>query len=384
MQSFTKGLLVAFLLGVSIIVVSNVAFASVGEIGKIKGSGAIERGSDSIEAVDGLGILMQDTAVTATATMTIDFVDETRVDITEHSRLLIDEFVYDPANDIGALSIKASLGTVRYASGQIAKNFKQNVKIRTPSATIAVRGTDFIMVVDELGGSMITLLPSCDTAGMCYTGEIEVKTDAGFVVLNQAFQATMTSHSMKPPAPPLLLDISEDQIGNILLLRKRNPYVDEEEEQRIRKRRMADFLGIDFLEYDGLNEDALTDSIKDIWITDLDETDYMLADMLYDILEQLNLAIMKSFLDELQRQNKALLAQEKNIYGFDPATGIKLEDQSPWWIWIRTDYAYGNHIKLKLNQNYGYRLNIEQGEFELYDYTLGADTNNTIDIIQTQ
>ena len=196
MQRFTKELRIAFVL--SLIVISNVAFASVGEIGKIKGSGAIERGSDSIEAVDGLGILMQDTAVTATATMTIDFVDETRVDITEHSRLLIDEFVYDPANDIGALSIKASLGTVRYASGQIAKNFKQNVKIRTPSATIAVRGTDFIMVVDELGGSMITLLPSCDTAGMCYTGEIEVKTDAGFVVLNQAFQATMTSHSMKP------------------------------------------------------------------------------------------------------------------------------------------------------------------------------------------
>jgi hypothetical protein len=129
------------------------AYAAVGEIGKVKGSGAIERGSDSLEAKTGVGIKMQDTAVTATGKMQIDFLDDTRVDITEHSRLLIDEFVYDPANDVGALSIKATLGTVRYASGQIAKKYQQNVKIRTPSATIAVRGTDFIMVVDELGSS---------------------------------------------------------------------------------------------------------------------------------------------------------------------------------------------------------------------------------------
>ena len=37
---------------------------------------------------------------------------------------------------------KRPIRTVRYASGQIAKKYKQNVKIRTP-ATIGVRGTDF-------------------------------------------------------------------------------------------------------------------------------------------------------------------------------------------------------------------------------------------------
>ena len=58
-----------------------------------------------------------------------------------------------PSKDLGTPSLKASLGTVRYASGQIAKRYKQNVKIRTPAVTIGVRGTDFIMVVDEFGGS---------------------------------------------------------------------------------------------------------------------------------------------------------------------------------------------------------------------------------------
>ena len=383
MHRFHKELLITFVLCVSLFGIGHVAFASVGEIGKVKGSGAIERGADSLEAVDGLGIQMRDTAVTANANMRIDFVDDTRVDITEHSRLIIDEFVYDPANDIGKLSIKASLGTVRYASGQIAKNFKQNVKIRTPSATIAVRGTDFIMVVDEMGGSMITLLPSCDTTGACYTGEIEVETDAGFVILNQAFQATMTTHSMQRPSPPLLLDLDERQISQLLLLRKRNPYVEEEFEEYMRKRRLADFLGIDFLDADFLEEDALTESIEGIWATALDETDYMLADMLYDMLDQLNAMLMALFLDELARQNKGFLRQETNIYGFDPTTGIRLENEDPNWVWSRQDFEYGNHIELQLSQEYGYTLNIQQGEFEIYDYKLGIDGTNNIDITQS-
>ena len=64
----------------------------------------------------------------------------------------------------GSLSLKATLGTVDM-SGQIAKNSKQNVKISTPTATIAVRGTDFAMTIDEIGGSTIVLLPSCNGDG---------------------------------------------------------------------------------------------------------------------------------------------------------------------------------------------------------------------------
>lgn len=382
MDKFTRELLVAFLFGVGVIIFSNVAFAAVGEIGKVKGSGAIERGTQEIPAIDGVGIKMQDTAVTANGKIQIDFLDDTRVDITEHSRLLIDEFVYDPANDIGSLSIKASLGTVRYASGQIAKKYQQNVKIRTPSATIAVRGTDFIMVVDEVGGSMITLLPSCDEDMNCYTGEIQVETDSGFVILNQAFQATMTIHNARPPSPPLTLTIGEDRINQLLILRKRNPYVDEEYEEMLKKRKLADFLGIDFLEYDGLNEDALTESLEGLWVTALDETDYMLADMLYDMLDQLNAALMAIFQDELTRQNKQMLREDQNVYGFDPVTGIELLNEDPWWLWKRQDFDFGNYIELRMNQGYGYTLNITQGEFELYDYKLGVTTGNDITITQ--
>jgi hypothetical protein len=364
-------------------VLARPAYAKIGEISQVKGSGVLERGSKVIiDGEVGAGVQSMDTAVTANGTMRILFVDETRVDITEQSRLEIDEFVYDPANDIGSLSIKASLGTVRYASGQIAKKYKQNVKIRTPSATIGVRGTDFVMVVDEMGGSMITLLPSCDTGGACYTGEIKVETDAGFVILNQAFQATQTTHSMSRPTRPVLLDISEDQINNLLILRKKSPIEDYNEEERLQRRKMADFLGIDFLETDALDGDALVDSIEGIWVTQLDETHYMLADMLHDMLDQLNAALAALFQDELARQNAVLLSNVPTV-GFDPTTQIRLDFEDPRWIWQREDFEQGGFIRLRLNNQFDYTINVKQGDFEIYDYKLGSEGNNSIDIIQT-
>ncbi len=372
------------LLGLILIaILAKPAHSSVGEIGQIKGSGVLEReGKIVIDGNVGVNVKSMDEAVTANGTMRIDFVDETRVELTEQSRLVIDEFVYDPANDVGSLSIKASLGTVRYASGQIAKKYKQNVKIRTPSATIAVRGTDFVMVVDEMGGSMITLLPSCDTAGICFVGEIEVMTDAGFVVLNQAFQATQTVHGMRKPTPPVLLDLTEDQLNNLLILRKRTPIDEYAEEEMQRRRKLADFLGVDFLEFDGLDGDALKDSIEGIWKTALDETDFMLADMLHDMLDKLNEALAALFQDELQRQNKRLLSNVPQV-GFDPETQIRLDLIEPYWVWQREDFEQGGFIRLRLNNGYDYTIDVQQGDFFLYDYRLGSEGTNSITIIQT-
>ena len=363
------------------------AFATttdIGAIDQIKGSAVLERGASVVIDGDvGVGVQSMDEAVTANGTMRINFIDETRVELTEQSRLVIDEFVYDPSSDIGSLSLKASLGTVRYASGQIAKRYKQNVKIRTPSATIGVRGTDFIMNVDEFGGSMITLLPSCNTAGMCYVGEITVETDAGMVIMNQAFQATSTLHSMRKPTPPIIIDVSEDEINNLLILRKKKPIMEAEEEERLRRKKLADFLDVDFLEFDGLESDVLGESTETLWVTALDETDYMLADLLYDMLDRMNLALSALFKDFLDMSNKKLLAPDTTIYGFDPETGIRLDKVDPNWIWRREDNGGAGTIQLRMNQEYGYSLNIQQGDFELYDYRLGSSANNTIDIIQT-
>ena len=154
--------------------------------------------------------------------------------------------MYDPNTSTGKLSLKATLGTVRYASGQIAKLSPTSVSILTPTATIGVRGTDFSMTIDEVGSSTIILLPSCNTNGMCYVGEISVESDAGFVIMNQAFQTTVATISSRMPSKPLVIDLDERQINQLLILRKRGPYDEEEDAIRLKARKMYDFLGIDF------------------------------------------------------------------------------------------------------------------------------------------
>ena len=381
LQAMIKMLLLARLTSIFLLL-PTIALANVdaGAIGKIRGSGVLERNNEVIDGDTGVGVMSMDTAVTARGQMQIDFIDETRVDITEHSRLLIDEFVYDPANGKAAQGLRATIGTVRYASGQIAKNFKQNVKIRTPSATIGVRGTDFVMVVDEVGGSMITLLPSCDEEGMCYTGEIEVETDAGFVIMNQAFQTTITSISSQAPSKPLVLDLDEKMISQLLILRKKKPYDEEEDQIRLERRKMFDFLGLDFLEFDALDVDALTDSIEGIWKTQLDETDYMLADVLYDMLDQLNAALMEIFKDELLKQNQAFFTVKKE--GLDLKSGIFYELQDDTHIVRRQDNAGDNFFQLRLSTLYGYVLDLQQQDWTFYEYNVGVGNNNSITITQ--
>jgi hypothetical protein len=376
-----KQLLLPSLTSLLILVASPASSAiDAGEIGKIKGSGVLERDGSVIDGDTGVGVQSMDTAVTARGSMQIDFIDDTRVDITEHSRLLIDEFVYDPAAGKASLGLKASMGTVRYASGQIAKNFRQNVKIRTPSATIGVRGTDFIMVVDEVGGSMITLLPSCDVEGYCYTGEITVETDAGFVIMNQAFQTTMATISSQLPSKPLILDLDENKINQLLIIRKKTPYDEEEDEMRLKARKMFDFLGIDFLEVEEFG-DELADSIEGIWNTQLSDTAGYLGELLHDMIDQLNLALMALFKDELDRQNAEFFRVRQT--GLDPNTGIFYDEEGDNHLLSREHKPTDDFFQLRLNMDQSYVINMAQGGWYYYDYRLGVGNSNSIDINQS-
>jgi hypothetical protein len=179
----------------------------------------------------GVGIKSMDTYVTVGCVSNITFKDDTQVRVTENSRLVIDEFVFDPkSSDAGKLAMRVGMGTVRYASGQIAKNNPQRVNIKTPTATVAVRGTDFTMTVDEAGQSLILLLPSCKDPRdaktyeleeqRCRVGSIDVTTAAGSVTLNQAFQGTYVQSSTQAPTAPVVINTVESKISNNLILVK--------------------------------------------------------------------------------------------------------------------------------------------------------------------
>lgn len=370
------------LLGLTLIVtiISSTAYAvgpRIGEVIEQVGSTVIERkAGDKLPSEEGSGVESYDTIRTSKGKTAIEFLDETRVDVTQNSKLVIDEFIYDPNTSTGSLALKASFGTVRYASGQIAKNSKQNVKIRTPTAVIGVRGTDFSMTVDETGSSTIILLPSCTgdgTSAVCVVGEITVSSDIGTVILNQAFQATVVETAKSKPFKPLLLDIDENLISNLLIIRK--PVAITQEEERIRAQKLADFLGFDFLEFEELNTDYLGLQTKDIWMTDLD-IDFLEQNYLANVLDQLNAMLTRLMRGALDSRTQGIQL------GKDPETGIELYDQNPDWV-IRRDDGLGNFFELRLNQQYGYNVNMQQQDFEYRDYQLG-DGQNEIDIIQVQ
>jgi len=366
---FTIGLILLILTTL----VSVNSFASIGEVKLHKGNAVIDRkdGDQGIKVEKDLGVFSYDTVKTGNGKVGIVFVDDTKVDITEHSKLLIDEFVYDPNTKTGSLSLKATLGTVRYASGQIAKNSKQNVKISTPTASISVRGTDFAMTIDELGSSTIILLPSCDSDGMCFVGEISVETDAGFVVMNQAFQATTVDVPDSKPLKPVIVGLDENMINNLLVVSKPKE-IEEQEEKEKRLKVVANALDIDFLKFDDLEVDLL--EVEEDEFAGALDIDFLEQNFLGDILAELNKQLAIKMKSEFDKDKKKKAGQDE--------FGVILLDEEPEWVWMRSDES-NNNIELRLNQENGYIINVTQGDTEIIDYELG-DGDNYITIYQNQ
>ena len=200
------------------------AWANIGSVTESSGTAIIKRGKDTIQIAKGTLIEVNDKVETKNGKVKIVFKDDTNVTVTESSSLVIDDFVYDPKSGAGKLGLKAAAGTVRYVSGSIAKDPK-NVKINTPTAAIAVRGTDFVMAVSETGASMIMLMPTCETEqnvnlkGLtCGSGAIDVETPAGIVKLNRPYQATLVETLNGMPSPAVIVALNGMIIGNNLMV----------------------------------------------------------------------------------------------------------------------------------------------------------------------
>lgn len=190
-----------------------------GKLTEVTGPTQVSRVSTKIEGKVNVSIEMDDTIETLKARAGITFEDGTRVQCTEFSKLVIDTFVYDPSTGKGKLGMKATMGTVRYASGLIAKNNREEVRVKTPTASISVRGTDFSMTVDELGRSLVILLPSQPQFGPPVVGSIVVDNGMGTVVLTKPFQATFVASTSVVPSSPVLLNFEDEtKVNNMLII----------------------------------------------------------------------------------------------------------------------------------------------------------------------
>ena len=288
----------ATVLTITLLLLSPInSHAGVGKVTEQTGPTEITRNKKSIPSSLNTGVEMNDTVSTAKARAELTFEDKTTVKLTEHSKMIIDDFVYDPKKGSGKLALNMALGTARYASGQIAKNNPQQVAIKTPTASIAVRGTDFSMTVDELGRSLVVLLPSCDDKG-CVTGAIEVSNLAGVVLLDVPYQATMVNSTYTMPTEPIVVKLDQANINNMLII-SRPPEVpaDVAAGSAKKEKSILDFnaLDVDLLKFSALDENSLDKK------TSLDRND-LDADLL-----------AYNELNELDRQNASLLSDELDI-----------------------------------------------------------------------
>lgn len=284
--------------------------ASVGTVTEQTGPTEIKREKNVIPSAKDTGVEMQDTITTANGRAGITFKDDTRVQITEHSKLVIDNFVYDDSKKTGKLGMKMALGTIKYASGQIAKSDPQQVMVETPTATIGVRGTDFSGTVDEIGRSTIILLPSCPVGWRnierdCVVGSISVTTDMGTVVLTRAFEAVNVQTRMATPRSSLL-NLSLDQINNLLIVTPPPTIRAETVYTRTASLLDEDFLAKDLLKYTELDRNLLTEYNK------LNQN-FLDADFLYNFLDVANSQLLTN---ELAEYN-AMLPK------YDPKSGLK-------------------------------------------------------------
>ena len=264
----------------------------IGDISELRGSASVIR-DQPYNAVVNFGIQSNDQAITSNGRMAIKFLDESIVRLTEHSKLIIDEYVFDPNPSKAKMALTFGLGTIRFVTGNLNKIDKQNVTLKTPTADIAIRGTMFTATVDELGRSLIILLP--DALGLS-SGEIEVVTATGSVVLNKPYQATTVSVFESAPSKPVILDLTLDVIDNMLIVSPPEEDVSYSEESTTQTTTYLEFDGLDI---DYLNEDFL-DNESDLEFTELD-INYLDVNFLEDLLDVIDTLAISEEEDQLAK-----------------------------------------------------------------------------------
>jgi hypothetical protein len=124
--------------------------ADIGLVKVSKGSVQIQRDGARLPAGVGAGLRTADVIVTgADSSAGITFTDNSLVSIGPNSVFAIEKYRFDTTTHAGEFQGNLRQGRLAAASGKMVKQSPESMKIRTPSAIMGVRGTDFVVQVDE-------------------------------------------------------------------------------------------------------------------------------------------------------------------------------------------------------------------------------------------
>ena len=135
--------------------------------------------------------------------MQIMLLDETVFTLGSGAKLVIDEFVYDPAAQSGSMTTQITKGAFRFVSGKLAKSSPQAMKVKLPTASISIRGTQVAGIVDEDGSSRVILVGPGPNSFGATLGAITVSNAFGSVDLTRPNFATSIIPDQPPATPEL-------------------------------------------------------------------------------------------------------------------------------------------------------------------------------------
>ena len=121
------------------------------------------------------------------ARLEITLIDGSRITVGARARVIIDGFLYQPAQTGARLEASVE-GAFRFISGGIGRTVGNRVALRTPFAIIGVRGTDFWAgPVDDVSGVVL------------FEGAVTVSAADAQVTLDQPGQGTNITAQGQPP-----------------------------------------------------------------------------------------------------------------------------------------------------------------------------------------
>ena len=318
---------------------------SIGNITELKGQGRIVR-DKPYDAALSFDIESFDNVETSNGRLGITFLNNSQVRLTEHSKLVIDEFIYDPNPSKSKMTLQFASGTARFITGKLNNINKENIAITTPSANVSIRGTDFTLTVNELGESLIILLPKADGTP---SGEILVATAAGEVILNQPYQATTVSMFEVEPTKPVILDITLELIDNMLIVNPPEENINVSEQGVSSS--SSNILDVDYLEFEDLDIDYLSGDELEFTELDINYLDVNFLEDLLDIIQDVN------ELDQTETLLSAELDLKGTTFGFDQDTQVNTFTTDSVLTFVR---ALENTVRLDLDKSGAYTVILVQ------------------------
>lgn len=129
---------------------SAASAAPVGRVKTVSGAANLVRAGQPIPTKIGDPVEEKDGLVTGVGgSLGITFTDGTTIGVGPNSRASVETYRFDSKSVKGNLLARIRRGTMSVTSGEITKASPGAVRIETPSAILGVRGTHFLVGVDD-------------------------------------------------------------------------------------------------------------------------------------------------------------------------------------------------------------------------------------------